>query len=150
MNTGVGCHFLLQGIFLTQGSNPGLLHCRQTLYRLSRQGSLLSRSSRVLTLCDPVDCSPPGSCVRGILQARMLEWVAMPSYGIFPTQGLNTHLRRLLHWQADSLPAKPWGKPQILVIFSTNKKKNGKTFQGRTKKKKQLVDFLRKWTQGPG
>ena len=31
-NTGVGCHFLLQGIFPTQGSNPGLLHCRQTLY----------------------------------------------------------------------------------------------------------------------
>ena len=31
-NTGVGCHFLLQGIFLTQGSNPGLLHCRQVLY----------------------------------------------------------------------------------------------------------------------
>ena len=30
-NTGAGCHFLLQGIFLTQGSNPGLLHCRQTL-----------------------------------------------------------------------------------------------------------------------
>ena len=29
-------------------------------------------------LCDPVDCSPPGSSVRGILQARMLEWVAMP------------------------------------------------------------------------
>ena len=38
-NTGVGCHFLLQGIFLTQGSNLGLLHCRQTLYRLSYQGS---------------------------------------------------------------------------------------------------------------
>ena len=36
--TGVGCHFLLQGIFLTQASNPGLLHCRQTLY-LSHQGS---------------------------------------------------------------------------------------------------------------
>ena len=34
-NTGVGCHFLLQGIFLTQGSNPGLLHCRQILYHLS-------------------------------------------------------------------------------------------------------------------
>ena len=31
-NTGVGCHALLQGIFLTQGSNPGLLHCRQILY----------------------------------------------------------------------------------------------------------------------
>ena len=39
-STGVGCHFLLQGIFPTQGSNPGLSHCRQTLYRLSRQGNL--------------------------------------------------------------------------------------------------------------
>ena len=35
----VGCHSLLQGIFLTQGLNPGLLHCRQTLYCLSHQGS---------------------------------------------------------------------------------------------------------------
>ena len=31
------------------------------------------------TLCDPLDCSPPGSSVHGILQERMLEWVAMPS-----------------------------------------------------------------------
>ena len=31
------------------------------------------------TLCDPVDCSPPGSSVHGILQARILDWVAMPS-----------------------------------------------------------------------
>ena len=38
-NTGVGSHSLLQGIFLTQGSNLGLLHCRQILYRLSHQGS---------------------------------------------------------------------------------------------------------------
>ena len=38
-STGVGCHFLLQGIFPTQGSNPGLPHCRQTLYPLSHQGS---------------------------------------------------------------------------------------------------------------
>ena len=38
-STGVDCHFLLQGIFPTQGSNPGLLHCRQMLYRLSHQGS---------------------------------------------------------------------------------------------------------------
>ena len=36
--TGVGCHFLLQGIFPNQGSNLGLLHCRQTLYPLSHQG----------------------------------------------------------------------------------------------------------------
>ena len=32
-----------------------------------------------LTLCDPLDCRPPGSSVRGILQASLLEWVAMPS-----------------------------------------------------------------------
>ena len=38
-NTGVGRYSLLQGIFLIQGSNPGLLHCRQILYHLSHQGS---------------------------------------------------------------------------------------------------------------
>ena len=38
-DAGVGCHFLLQGIFPIQGSNPGLPHCRQTLYPLSQQGS---------------------------------------------------------------------------------------------------------------
>ena len=37
-NTGVGCHFLLQRIFLTQGSNLGLLHFRQFLYHLNHQG----------------------------------------------------------------------------------------------------------------
>ena len=40
------------------------------------------------TLCDPIDCSPPGSSVHGILQARILEWVALLQ-GIFPTQGSN-------------------------------------------------------------
>ena len=38
-NTGVGCHFLLQEIFPTQGVNLGLLHCRQILYRLTHQES---------------------------------------------------------------------------------------------------------------
>ena len=38
-NIGVGRHALLQGIFPTQRSNPGLLHCRQILYQLSYQGS---------------------------------------------------------------------------------------------------------------
>ena len=47
------------------------------------------------TLCDPMDCSPTGSSVRGIFQARILEWVAIS----FPIQGLNL---RLLHWHADS------------------------------------------------
>ena len=39
-STGVGCRFFLQRIFLTQGSNLGLPHCRRMLYRLSHQGSL--------------------------------------------------------------------------------------------------------------
>ena len=38
-NTGVGCHILLQGIFSTQGSNPGVPHCRWILYHLRHQGS---------------------------------------------------------------------------------------------------------------
>ena len=46
-NTGVGSLSLLQGIFLTQGSNPGLPHCRQILYPLSHKGShIISIESR--------------------------------------------------------------------------------------------------------
>ena len=45
-NTGMGCHSLLQGIFLTRGTNPGLSHCRRILYSLSHQGSPYFR-----TLC---------------------------------------------------------------------------------------------------
>ena len=61
------------------------------------------------TLCDPMDCSPPGSPVHGISQARILKRVAISfSRGIFPTQGLNPGLLVL---QADSLPYEPPGKP---------------------------------------
>ena len=49
-------------------------------------------------LFDPMDCSPPGSSVVAILQARILASVAMPSSRIFPTQGSNRWLLRLLHW----------------------------------------------------
>ena len=53
-----------------------------------------------LTLCDPMDYSLPGSSLRGILQARVLEWVAISfSRGIFPTQGSNQglpHSRQML------------------------------------------------------
>ena len=58
-----------------------------------------------LTLCDPKACSLPCFFVHGILQARILEWVAMlSSRGIFPTQGSNPFLLSLLHWQVGSLP----------------------------------------------
>ena len=40
------------------------------------------------TLCDPMDFSPPASTVHGILQARILEWVTMPSPGNLPNPGI--------------------------------------------------------------
>ena len=56
-----------------------------------------------LTLCDPMDCSQPGSPVHGILQARILEWVAIPfSRGSFQprdwTPGLLHYMQILYHW----------------------------------------------------
>ena len=59
------------------------------------------------TLWDPVDCSPPGSSVHGILQAGC----CVPLQGIFPTQGLNPRVLCLLHWQAGSLPVVLPRKP---------------------------------------
>ena len=99
-NTGVGSLSLLQQIFPTQESNRGLLHCRQILYQLTCW--VFKRSLQYVitipiwrpsfglwframplqscpTLCDPMDCSLPGSSIHGSLQARILEWVAVPS-----------------------------------------------------------------------
>ena len=61
----MGCHLLLQGIFLTQGLNPGLLHCRQILYQATREAHNkycchCSVAYSCLTLCDPMNCSTPG------------------------------------------------------------------------------------------
>ena len=54
-----------------------------------------------LTLFDPMDCSPPGSSVHGILQARILEWVAISfPRGIFATQASNPgllHCKQILY-----------------------------------------------------
>ena len=49
-----------------------------TLSHIRQIKALVTQS--YLTLCDPMDCSPPGSSVLGILQARILEWVTMPSF----------------------------------------------------------------------
>ena len=85
-NTEVGCHFLLQ--------------CMKVK---SESESEVTQSCP--TLCDPVDCSPPGSSVHGLLQARILEWSCHTLLqGIFKTQGSNPHLLHLLYWQASSLP----------------------------------------------
>ena len=51
-NTGVGCHFLLQGTFPTQGLNPGIPHCRRILYQLSHKGSPAGKS-QLIDFCHP-------------------------------------------------------------------------------------------------
>ena len=69
-NTGVGCHFLLQ--------------CMK-----------VKSESEVAQLCpvlsDPMDCSPPGSSVHGILQARVLEWGAIAFSQKVPGDTLNVN-----------------------------------------------------------
>ena len=57
-NTGVGCHALLQGIFPTQGLNPGIRHYRQILYHLSLPGE--DASPRRAELCPATLCTPQG------------------------------------------------------------------------------------------
>ena len=61
------------------------------------------------TLCGPMDCSPPGSSVLGILQARIL--FAMPSSRASSQPGDRAHVLCLLHWQVGSLPLMPPGNP---------------------------------------
>ena len=86
-NTGVVSHSLLQGI-LPNPPLQQLLHCRWILYLPSHQGSLMHlwkwkwkwSCSVVSDSLQPVDCSPLSSSVHGILQARILEWVAISCY----------------------------------------------------------------------
>ena len=68
------------------------------------------------TLFDPMDCSPQGSSIHGILQARTLEWVAISFFSGPPQPMYQTH--RPLHWQADSLSlAAPGNLPFLWRIF---------------------------------
>ena len=61
-NTGVGCHFLLQCMKVKSESEVAQLYP---------------------TLCNPMDCSPPGSSIHGIFQARVLEWGAIAFSDIY-------------------------------------------------------------------
>ena len=64
-----------------------------------------------LTLCDPLNCGLSDSAVHGILQQEHWCGLPWPPPGIFPTQGWNLRLLRLLHWHVGSLPRAPPGKP---------------------------------------
>ena len=63
------------------------------------------------TLCDPRDHSPPGFSVRGILQARILQWVAISFSRESSQPGIQPGYPAL---QADSLPSERLGKPYVL------------------------------------
>ena len=65
------------------------------------------------TLCNAVDCSPPGSSGHGILQTRILEWVPFPSPGNRPNLGIEPRLLSCLHWRSNSLITEPPEKPNI-------------------------------------
>ena len=75
----------------------------------------------VHALCSPIDCSPPGSSIHGVLQNTGVGCHALLQ-GTFPTQGPNPCLLHLLHWQMGSLPLEPPGQnlceySQFMIIF---------------------------------
>ena len=75
-----------------------------------------AQSLSPVRLCDPMDCSPPGSPVYGILQARILEWVAMPSSRGSSRPRDRTHISCLLHWQAGSPSGATWEARFVLCL----------------------------------
>ena len=112
-NTGVGCHFLLQGIFPNKGLNPQLLcllPCRWIIYcwantKCQKVKCECSVASVVSDSVQPMDCGLPGSSVHGILQARILEWVVI-SFSRGSSQPRNQTCSTSVSSasQADSLP----------------------------------------------
>ena len=64
-------------------------------------------------LCHPLDCSPPGSYVHGIFQAKVLEWLPVPSPGDLPDPGIELTFPVSPAFQADTLAAEPSGKPNL-------------------------------------
>ena len=77
------------------------------------QGCMLVRAQSCLTLCDPMDCSPPGSSVHRIFQTRRLEWVAISySRGSFRRWYRTLSSCISCMCQAGSLSLEPPGKPK--------------------------------------
>ena len=83
---------------------------RNTVTVLGKVQAVVKVAQLCPTLCDPRDCSPPDSSVRGILQARILEWVAVLSPGDLPDPGIEPRSPTL---QAESLLSELSGKPKV-------------------------------------
>ena len=104
------CHMVWQNTYIQKekanvtGLPAGLCVCLKLL-------------QSCLTLCNPMDCSPPGSSVHGITGQKTGVGCYTLLQGIFPTQKLNPNLSWLLHWQAGSLPLVPPGKPYQLLFL---------------------------------
>ena len=75
--TMVGCHFLLQEIFLTKGSSPGLPHCRQIVYYLSYKGICIYKASKVALVVK----DPPASTTDGRDAHLIPGWRRFPGEG---------------------------------------------------------------------
>ena len=116
-NTGMGTLSLLHGIFPTQGSNSGLLHCRQILYQLSCKGSprilglvsewvkSLSRVRLFATLWTVAHQTPLSM---GFSRQEYWSRLPFPSPGDLPNPGIEPRSPTL---QADALTSEPPGKP---------------------------------------
>ena len=64
-------------VWVPPGHRPGEVQVSCPPFCRGNEGPLLFSHKLCLTLCDPVDCSPPGSSVHGIFQTRILEWIAI-------------------------------------------------------------------------
>ena len=100
-NTGVGCHTLLQEIFPTQESNPGLPHCRQVLYCLSHQGN--SRILKWIAYPFSRESSQPRdrtgvSCIAWCCCCLLNHFSSVPSLGF----------SRQEHWSGLPFPSPAW------------------------------------------
>ena len=73
--------------------------------------------SHFLLFCNPMDCSPPGSSVHGISQARILEWVTISFTRSLPDPGIKLMSPA---WQVNSLPLSQQGSPMYLVVYQCN------------------------------
>ena len=99
----------------------------ENLVKLSRLANSLAClvAQSCPTLCNPMDCSTPGSSVHGILQARILERVAIShSRGSSQPRDQTCCLLHLLYWQTGSLPLRHLGSPAnpdvALILYSVH------------------------------
>ena len=90
---------------------------RQTTNLFSVSIMLVTQSCP--TLCDPVDCSLPGSSFQGFSRQKFWSWEPFPSAGDLLDSGIKSGSPAL---QADSFPSEPPGKPQDLPILDISYK----------------------------